>query len=66
MSRLDARRRMPRTGVRVVARREVLKATPPRLVDYHDHCDDVTVDLPKDESMFEIVHEDRGETRSAR
>jgi hypothetical protein len=39
---------------RIVARQEVLRA-PPVLTDYHLAPDEVTVELPKDESWFENV-----------
>lgn len=50
-----ARRRTPRAGVRIVASVEVLRAQPPRLVDYDASPEEVTVELPKSDEWFEHV-----------
>jgi hypothetical protein len=64
MSQLAAKRPM-----RVVVRREVLNAPPPKLVDYHMASEAVTEELPEAygyESLWETVEHDLGGFRKRR
>ncbi len=49
----------------VVARVEVAAARPPALSDWAEEKLEETVELPADESMFEVVDQDRGGFRPA-